>query len=515
MGKLRIILRKILSSRITIVCCVLFAVCAHFSIEIHTLVWHLRHGNQVKYNDVTIIIPWDWMLYKKDSNKYAFVHLKSGSVVTLGKIDASKENMAKATKKAERVMFIDGKEAFWERYCEDEPNKIDEYIVIPSQNISIGCGGKIEDIPELRNMLSNIYFSSEQELSSTDNSEVNYYSKVLAKQKEKIQHEILNQGSAVGDKIILANEFLDWLREQKVVDASHIPKIPSSEASSVTIKDAEATFYGVVDGYYPTIGVAYSESGRRVAYCTNIDLLDPKEAWRDTLRFMINEGYSDIFSRVPLAQTRRISDAFFLEEKTRILFGLAHEAITYQSHSLYCIDEPVGMVIPVFLVQKYVQEKSAESGSDLAWAKVEEEITTYLDSYSQTAGDFMSLYTRLNKNDGDRTIISKYLRDKYLDVYGDIETGDYHFSFKLFMISIEPARDDKLGWSYIISEYPYLANYKSVRKIVEDALAFHGGDIMKVCKNFTTMSTPKDQAYKSTKADELAALEKLREALFK
>lgn len=498
--------------------CLFAIVCYRLIVVYQPLIQHKLHGNLVTYKNVTIITPDDWILYKKTPDEYTFLYL-NGAILTIGKIGASKENLEKASEVYKRVLYIDGQKAFWERYDVsegNEENKIFEYFVIPSEDLSITCSGKIEDISACRNILANIYFRTEIELSEAENSEVEYYSRLVERQKEMIQQEILKQGDVIAENIILANDFLDWLRQQKVVEVGHIPKIPSRTAASMTIKDAEVVFIGVVDGYYPTVGLAYDETGKRIAYNYAVDLLDPEEAWRDALKLMIIEGCSDIFTSVGLAHTKRISDAFFLQkDEARILFVLAHEAITYQFHSLYCIDEPVGMVIPVYLVQKYVREKKAEPGSDPAWAKVEEEITTYLDSYSRNANEFTALYSQLQKNEGDRLIISKYLRNNYLDAYDDSGNSDYELSGKLLRISLEPARDDKIGWSHIASEYPYFAHYESVRKIVEDALVHHDGDIISVCRNYTAMITPKDKAYPSTEAGEMAVLEKLKEALFK
>jgi hypothetical protein len=231
---------------------------------------------------------------------------------------------------------------------------------------------------------------------------------------------------------------------------------------------------------------------------------------------LIKQGCSDFYIHASLAHTKRISDAYFLYDPHVVLFGIVHEAITVQNHSLYCIDEPVGMVIPIYIIDRFIQEKTIGSEEENSLLKkMKRKNADVPDSFKKLSEEFMFLFGHLDRSNRDKLVIGNSLRNYYLSAYDDVEERDIDFETRLFLNSIAPAKDNKLGWSYIMAQYPYYSNYKAVREIVDAALAHHDGDILRVCRNYTSMATPKEQFYKTDEDSVNAALDELENALFK
>ncbi len=513
------LLNKIFTSKSIQIGLFIVCICGALSIKFHTLFWHLRYGNIVEFENVTITVPWDWILQKKDPNCYTFFHPKSDSAVTIGKMNISQQNIIRSTYDYERIMYIDGRRAYWGRdndYKIGENNNqrsIRDYIIIPSEQTLIVCLNKKENIPIVKKMLSSIFFTMTNELTWFD--EEIYYSNIIENQKKLLQQEIQKQSGTIGKKILLANEFVDWLKEQNIIDEKKLLEIPT-ETKNFSIKDAEAIIVGVVDGYYPDISLAFNESGRRIAFSYNFNLLGPDSSWFEKVKFLIKQGCSDIYIRVNLAHTKRISDGLFLLDPINSLFVIAHETVTTESHSLSCIDEAMGIFIPIYLLEKFFQEKEMKSEKDRLWAiEAKKKVAELFESFSYSAKAFQDLYSKLSKNSGDRFIISQFLRDNYLSLYGNSDSEMLDFGTKLFINSIIPARDDKIGWSYIMDDYPYYMHYNTVRKIFEEAFVHHNRDIIKVCKDYMTMKTPVDQFYKTDKDTVKLALDTLKKNFLK
>ncbi len=497
--------------------CIFLCISAFFKKEINTVIWHIHHSSTIKFENATVILPWDWMHWEKKTNDYSFVHLKTGATVNIYKMDISTQNMTKTAHDLMRLTYIDGKKAFWGRKKSDEKSNetIEEYFFIPSEGISISCFGAKEDLPIIRKMLSNIFFTSENDFSWMETRAQSF--EIIKKQKELIQQEILKQKDTIKDKILLAHEFVDWLKKYKVLDENDILKIPL-KIDTPLIKDAEAIVTGVVDGYYPDLPQAFDESGKRVAFAGRIDLLNQDNVWMNMIWSLIKKGCSDFYIRANLANTKRISDAFFLNDPYEILFGIAHEAVTVQTHTLYCINEPVGIFIPIYILDKFFQEDLVDlvnSKKKIDWIKeLQGKKAHYLNVFEQESKVFNEMYASLNKNSDDKLIISNFLKNHYLSAYSG-EQRDYDLGTRLFLSSIAPAKDDKLGWSYVMAQYPYYAHYEAVKEIVDTALEHHNGDIFRVCRNYTAMKTSKDQYYKTDKDNVKSALNELKEILLK
>ena len=140
-------------------------------IEPFSLIWHIRHGGIVEFENITINVPFNWMLRKEEDRCLTFGNLKTGSAVTIGRTFMTEGKMDDLSNKYKRIMEIDGKRAYWGREYECEfqkkcdPDKIHEYYIIPSERIIITCFGEKKDISNIQRMISNIFFIPKNELS--------------------------------------------------------------------------------------------------------------------------------------------------------------------------------------------------------------------------------------------------------------------------------------------------------------------------------------------------------------